>query len=190
MANPKFRQAVTTEACESLNPIWSLAYADKLYNGVTYPNIVRNAHASSSNTFSRLSKATSKPLMTAWTSLFRLRTNATAIKLTAPLTMPTMRSAQGTSTCSIVACAANENTIPPIPDPDETMPLARLRFFSNHCDGTTTAGSRLEKDAGKHGYVDAETARYDGDWGGQGEGTAELEASDEGVVEGGGAGEG
>jgi hypothetical protein len=34
----------------------------------------------------------------------------------------------------------NENKIPPIPDPPLLMPLARLRFFKNHCDKTERLG--------------------------------------------------
>lgn len=66
-------------------------------------------------------------------SLFRFRISRAEMRFMTPQTMPVIRRDHANDILSIIAWVPKEKIKPPMPEPAEPIPFAKLRFLSNHC---------------------------------------------------------
>jgi hypothetical protein len=109
-----------------------------------YPNILKNPHPSSNSTSYRIKSLVSKPICGGLMAWLRFRMRATANKFITPHIRAVMRNVHGRETLSIIAWIPKENNNPPTPDPADEIPVARLRFFSNHCERMGAQGTKMK----------------------------------------------
>lgn len=139
IAVPRFRKPIRSVACALENPIDN-AKSDRLKRSTTYPSMLVNAHASNSSTSSLLSSLMSKASCGGWITLFRSRMMVIAAKMAMKAMIPVIRSDQAILIDWIMASEPHANATPPTPEPAALIPLARLRFFTNHCESIGRLG--------------------------------------------------
>ena len=72
--------------------------------------------------------------------VLRLRIVKAVIRFITPTMIPVIRRDHAKEMLSIIACVPKEKMRPPMPEPAEPIPLAKLRFFSNHWGSTAILG--------------------------------------------------
>lgn len=98
-------------------------------------------HRSKSHTPYRDKSFTSKGCYIGRIMLFRSLIKTTAVNVIKKAMMPVIRRDQLSDIFSInIPFVAREKMTPPMPDPAEVIPLAKLRFFENHWDSIAILG--------------------------------------------------
>lgn len=111
---------------------------------VMYPNMLTKAHSRSRMTsYWRRSVI----LKASWVGLiwrFLSRMKVVAVMIATRVTSPVVRRAQARPMDRIMDAVPHVSIIPPTPEPAELMPLAKLRFFENHCERIAMLGITMK----------------------------------------------
>lgn len=122
---------VMTLPCCCVNPI-DTAKSESEYITLTYPNNIRNPHIITATKPRFRSNEISKEQYFALITFIRSLTTIMTIELTANVHMAVIRNAQARLIFSIIKFVQIEKRIPPAPDPEADIPMARARRLWNH----------------------------------------------------------
>ena len=138
-AVPRFKKPTISIAW--LRESWiEVAKSEREKSKVMYPNMLIKAHSRSRMTSYRRRSVTSKA---SWVGLiwgFLSRMKIVAVIFATRVTSPVVRSAQARPIDRIMDAVPHVSITPPIPEPAEPMPLAKLRFCVNHCERIAMLG--------------------------------------------------
>lgn len=142
-AVPRFRKLIISNAW--LRERWiEVAKPETEKSRVMYPNMLIKAHSRSRMTSYRRRSVTSKAswLGLIWSSLSQIK--IVAGMFATSVTSPVVRSAQARPIDRIMDAVSQVSIAPPIPEPAELMPLAKLRFCENHCERIAMLGITMK----------------------------------------------